>query len=384
VRRVLDGEDLQAAVIQEVHEQLGHKGIQTTFGALSQRYWWEGMYRQVAKQLGPCDVCQRMRGTRQEAELSSTYSRVLWSWWTLDITHMPKVKNRKYLLVAREYLSGWPEARALTTATSEAVARFVFEEICCRWGVPEKLSVDGGTENKSVVEALASQFGIHRVQASAYNSRAQGLIERGHQGFIHGLAKLPGNWVDNLSAVTWAERVSLRRPLGYSPAQLVLGQNPVLPIELAVPTWQSLPWAEVRTQAELIAVRAAQLQFRKEHLEEAVHRTRRLRSEAIELRNDKKTPPTPLREGDLVLIWDAIKSIDKSSTRKLSDRWLGPYRVQRAWQEKGYYQLEDLNRVAFASTIRADRLKRFKLLLVSTKDNILRGRLKLYLETKRI
>ncbi|EUC27204.1 hypothetical protein COCCADRAFT_68148, partial [Bipolaris zeicola 26-R-13] len=64
---------------------------------------------------------------------------------------------------------------------------------------------------------------------------------------------LPGSWISNLAAVTWAERVSLRRPLGYSPAQLVLGQNPVLPIELVAPTWQSLPWSEVRSQADLIA-----------------------------------------------------------------------------------------------------------------------------------
>ncbi|PWO23152.1 Rho guanyl nucleotide exchange factor, partial [Pyrenophora tritici-repentis] len=90
VRRVVDGEDLQAALIQEIHERLGHKGIQTTFGAVCQRYWWDGMYRQVAKQLGPCKVCQTMRGTRKEAELNSTYSRAMWSWWTVDITHMPR------------------------------------------------------------------------------------------------------------------------------------------------------------------------------------------------------------------------------------------------------------------------------------------------------
>ncbi|KAG9382496.1 rve domain containing protein [Pyrenophora tritici-repentis] len=384
VRRVVDGEDLQAALIQEIHERLGHKGIQTTFGAVCQRYWWDGMYRQVAKQLGPCKVCQTMRGTRKEAELNSTYSRAMWSWWTVDITHMPRVRGRTYLLVAREYLSGWPETRALSTASSDSVAKFIFEEICCRWGVPERISVDGGTENKSVVQSLATLFGIHRVQASAYNSRAQGLIERGHQGFIHGLAKMPGLWIDNLSAITWAERVSLRRPLGFSPAQLVLGQNPVLPIELVVPTWQSLPWSEVRSHADLLAVRATQLQFRRENLEEAVQRTRRLRREAVESRNAKKDVPKPFQVGDLVLVWDAIKSIDKSSDRKLDDRWRGPYRVREAQADKGYYRLEDLNEVAFPNTTRADRLKKFEELPEELEDSLLRGRLRLYPETERL
>ncbi|KAG9388497.1 rve domain containing protein [Pyrenophora tritici-repentis] len=334
VRRVVDGEDLQAALIQEIHERLGHKGIQTTFEL------------QVAKQLGPCKVCQTMRGTRKEAELNSTYSRAMWSWWTVDITHMPRVRGRTYLLVAREYLSGWPETRALSTASSDSVAKFIFEEICCRWGVPERISVDGGTENKSVVQSLATLFGIHRVQASAYNSRAQGLIERGHQGFIHGLAKMPGLWIDNLSAITWAERVSLRRPLGFSPAQL--------------------------------------LQFRRENLEEAVQRTRRLRREAVESRNAKKDVPKPFQVGDLVLVWDAIKSIDKSSDRKLDDRWRGPYRVREAQADKGYYRLEDLNEVAFPNTTRADRLKKFEELPEELEDSLLRGRLRLYPETERL
>jgi hypothetical protein len=108
--------------------------------------------------------------------------------------------------------------------------------------------VDGGPENKSVVNSLAILFGIHRVQASAYNSHAQGLIERGHQGFINGLSMMSGLWTLKLHSILWAERVSLRRPLGFSPAQIVLGQNPVLPIERLVPTWQSLPWIEVHSQ----------------------------------------------------------------------------------------------------------------------------------------
>lgn len=377
-RRVIDDPDIQAALIQELHEQLGHKGIQTTFGAISERYWWEGMYRQVAKQLGPCATCQHMQGSRKETEMSTTFSRALWSWWTVDVTYMPKDHGRSYLIVAREYLSGWAEARAVRSATSEVVARFIFEEICCRWGVPLKLSVDGGPENKSVVAALAELFGIHRVQASAYNSRGQGLIERGHQGFIHGLAKMAGSWVENLPAILWAERVTLRRPIGYSPAQLILGQNPVLPIELVVPTWQSLPWAEVRSHADLLAVRATQLQFRKENLEEAVHRTRRLRRAAVETRNEAKEPVEDLSVGELVLIWDAMKAIDKSSDRKLGQRWVGPYRVGMANALKGYYRLEDLNGVPFASTVRADRLKKFKVLPGSTSDEILRGRMKLY------
>jgi len=210
------------------------------------------------------------------------------------------------------------------------------------------------------------------------------MVERGHQGFLAGLAKMVGPWVQNLPAVIWAERVSLRRPLGYSPAQLVLGQNPLLPIELAVPSWQSLPWDEVQTQGDLLAVRGTQLQVRKERVEEAVHRTRRLRREAVESRNDARGPAEDIGVGDMVLVWDSIKAIDKSSEKKLQDRWVGPWKVVKAVGEKGYYQLADLNGVEFASTVRADRIKRFKQLAPEVEDTILRGRLRIYPKPNRL
>ena len=42
----------------------------------------------------------------------------------LDIVYMPPCKGRNYLVVAREDLSGWVEARALTNANLAAVAKF--------------------------------------------------------------------------------------------------------------------------------------------------------------------------------------------------------------------------------------------------------------------
>jgi hypothetical protein len=156
----------------------------------------------------------------------------------------------------------------------------------------------------------------------------------------------------------------------------------MLPIELVVPTWQSLPWSAVQNHSNLLAVRATQLQFRKDNLEEAVNCTQRLRREAVEGRNEKREMATVLKEGDLVLIWDAVKAIDKSRDRKLEDRWLGLYRVHTAWPDQGYYRLEDLNGIEFPSTTRVDRLKKFEEMPTTLEDEILKGRLRIDPETE--
>ncbi|KAF7569161.1 hypothetical protein PtrM4_115760 [Pyrenophora tritici-repentis] len=116
-----------------------------------------------------------------------------------------------------------------------------------------------------------------------------------------------------------------------------------------------------------------------ENLEEAVYRTRRLRREVVEARNEAKEADKAFVVGDLVLIWDAQKAVDMSSDMKWKQRWVGPYKVREANAEKGYYRLKDLHGAPFASTVMVDRLKRFKILASTVAHEILRGRLKLYL-----
>ena len=56
----------------------------------------------------------------------------------------------------------------------------------------------------------------------------------------------------------------------------------MLPIEMELPTWRVLPWDQVRTTDELLALRARQLQRRGEDLEEAALHIRRSREHANE------------------------------------------------------------------------------------------------------
>jgi len=66
-----------------------------------------------------------------------------------------------------------------------------------------------------------------------------------------------------------------------------------------------------------------------------------------------------IKEGDLVLQHDSIAEIDMSRSRKLSYKWLGPYRVQKAVPNKGTYFLEEFDGTELASAYSSNRLKKF-------------------------
>ncbi|KAK1920505.1 hypothetical protein P3342_002805 [Pyrenophora teres f. teres] len=179
------------------------------------------------------------------------------------------------------------------------------------------MSADGGPENKGLVENLQQQWGINRVISSAYHPQGQGLIERGHAPIVAALKKLRGNWVDNLANVLWADRTTVKRSTQETPAYLVSGREHILPVELSIPTWQTLPWSEVKDTPTLLAMRAQQFQRRDKRFQEAINRTVRLRQENKDYFDDAKVlRKEPLAVGDLVLLRDSFHKTDRSTLTK--------------------------------------------------------------------
>ena len=53
-------------------------------------------------------------------------------------------RGKSYILPAVDYLFRWAEARAVKQITAKDVAKFVDEDICCKFGVPLELLSDQG------------------------------------------------------------------------------------------------------------------------------------------------------------------------------------------------------------------------------------------------
>jgi hypothetical protein len=91
---------------------------------------------------------------------------------------LPERKGYDCLVVARDDFSGWVEAKPLKTPTSKKVAKSIHQEIICRHGVFGRMKVDGGVEFKGAVIQELRKLEIRRVMVSAYNAKANGMVER--------------------------------------------------------------------------------------------------------------------------------------------------------------------------------------------------------------
>ena len=365
-RRVIGLPDQRRQVIQQLHDECGHRGRNMTYEFIKRRYQWKGMWDDVDQYCKSCEVCQKRSRLRYEEPLHPTFSTYVWRKVGVDVVFMPVTTDGYgFIVFARDDLSGWVEARALKFNNSRNVARFLYEDVICRHGLPEMFVMDWGTENLNVTEALLRRYKIRQIHASPYHPQTNGLVERGHDPVVNALSKYcqanVDEWPKYLPLVLWADRVSVRRSTGYAAFELVYGRDCLLPVEFSVESWCVVDWEEeVRTREDLLMARMRQLDERTlSELRAAENlRDNRLANKAY-FDQTKNLRSEQLRIGDLVLVHDTRHAKDRSRSRKLEFSWFGPYRIREVVPNSSHYYLDELDGTQLMRSFAGNRLKRF-------------------------
>jgi hypothetical protein len=227
------------------------------------------MYRDIAEFTGSCEKCQVYSGVRHRDELHPTFSLAISFNWMVDIVAMPTgIKQKKYLVLAREDLTNQVEGRALRRKKCSAICRFLLEEVFCRYGCVGQVIADRGELDSDNAREFFAKHGVRLTLTTAYNPEANGKIERGHSPIVKALVKACDgkvkDWPRKLPYAMWADRTMHSFVTGYVPAELMTRQTPVMPTETAIATWAVLPWREEMNREELLAIRIRQLEGRSE------------------------------------------------------------------------------------------------------------------------
>jgi len=93
---------------------------------------------------------------------------------------MPPSQGHKYIVQARDLLTGWPEWKTLTRETGRTIGQFIFDEILCCWGGLKEIIIDNGTPFVTALDWIAERYHIHHIRISAYNSQSNGVVETTH------------------------------------------------------------------------------------------------------------------------------------------------------------------------------------------------------------
>src|SRR6266498_1093517 len=160
---------------------------------LKERYYWPKMKDDIKSYIQTCDQYQRRGKTTDENKLHSIKIKELFYQWGIDIVGPLTETSRgnKYIVVAIDYFTKYPEARALANANARNIANFLYEDIICRHGCLRKIISDRGTYfNNQVIENLLKRFKIRHNLLTSYHPKTNGLVERFNKILCESLAKL--------------------------------------------------------------------------------------------------------------------------------------------------------------------------------------------------
>lgn len=313
---------------------------------------------------GTCQECQERSTEKVRIPPMVMTPGGLFQRCHIDTMFLPESLGWRYVVHACCSLTGYPEYRKLRHENAETLARFIFEEIFCRWGVVVELVTDNGTAFVAAAEILRQKYSFTWIRISGYNSQGNGPIERRHYNVREALFKsvdgVPERWPLGLASVFWAERVTISKATGRSPYYLAHGTHPLLPFDIHESTWMHPPIDHAMSTEELLALRARQLQRRPEDLEmyrDKVIKARQASVDQFVKRNAHSIKAQTFVPGNLVMVRNP--KVDGGLRDKVNERYIGPMVVVRQTLG-GSYIVKQMDDVVWKEKIAAKRLVAYR------------------------
>ena len=192
--RVIQREQVETLLFNLHKDMTGaHLGVKAVYNKLHKRYFWPNMYDDVKEYIKNCDACQKRRSVNRKEMLIPIKVKAPFHRVGIDIKGPLPITsdNNRYIIVAMDYFTKWPEAKAIADIKAETIAKFIYEEIICRHGTPEELLSNRGLSfMNQVVDQLCAKFQVKHRLTSPYRPQTNGMIERFNRTLGECIAKL--------------------------------------------------------------------------------------------------------------------------------------------------------------------------------------------------
>jgi transposase InsO family protein len=350
--------DLRQEIVDQIHRELMHLGIDKTLAKLKELYYFPKMREFVAKRVNRCISCLFYKTPRGKPP---GYLHPLEKGKTpFQVIHMdhlgpfPTTNNdKKYVAAIIGGFSKYVVLRAVASVGAEEAVDML-RDVISHYGRPNRLITDRGTAFvANLFEEFCTDHHIQHVRIATATPRANGQVERLNSMIISctaaGTSEIDAkDWDEKLCEVQWAINSAVHSVTKCTPFSLVhgyeregFGDNP-LPDEI-----RSIN-REIGTGVETSKIPLSVGSRLEQNREKMARQFNKGRREA-----------PVYKEGDLVLVRSEAPATGES--RKLVPKYRGPYEIVK-FIGNDRYVIQDIegeqqsNRL-YKGIIAIDRLK---------------------------
>jgi hypothetical protein len=330
------------------HELSAHFATQVTYEKIREKYYWKGMLKDIETYVKSCDQCQRRGKPQGKHELHPIKVKYPFYQIGIDIVGpLPRTeKGNKYIVVAMDYFTKWPEAKPIKEATAKEVSTFIFEDIICRHGCPQRILTDRGSHfNNQLVKILTEKFNIKHGFSTPYHPKTNGLVERFNKTLCEALAKLTNKnkeWDDKISPVLFAYRSKKQSSTQIEPFYLTYGRKVTLTNE---------DNEKETSITEHINHIIEELPKERDQAKLRIENSQKHQKEYHDKKGKRKQE---FKIGDKVLYYNAAK--EKQWSGKLDEKWKGPYYIHTVLIN-GSYKIKEINGKVLKTPVNGEWLK---------------------------
>eukprot|EP00117_Sycon_ciliatum_P048857 scpid46649/ scgid34721/ Gag-Pol polyprotein; Matrix protein p10; p20; Capsid protein p25; Nucleocapsid protein p14; Protease p15; Reverse transcriptase/ribonuclease H p90; Integrase p46 len=227
---VLPGE-MEDGVIRAAHAGSGHASWQTVYEILRQKCYFPHMAEKCQQYVSQCQQCRAANSSGSQS-VSPTRHEIPgrpWSTVVMDTLELGLCRSGRFacVLVVVDVLTRWAEIVPLRRHDGPSVAE-AFTELCHRWGPPDTVRIDNGSEfANAVVQSVFDAFGVTVKTGAVRHPQSQGTAERMNRTLLTMIRKLAedsSDWLQDLPVMLHFYRP--HRMTGVSPMLAMVGWEP--------------------------------------------------------------------------------------------------------------------------------------------------------------
>ena len=235
------------SILQMSHDHMlaGHLGVAKTIARVKRQYYWPSLIKDVTAYVTTCIVCARLKAvgsSKAPLHPMPPFQRV-WEQIAMDVVGpVPESRGgNTCILVLSDYASRFAITIPMENQKAHTVAKHLVESVITKYGAPEKVLTDQGTNFLSkLIKDICTLFKIKQIRTTSYHPQTDGLVERFNRTLCDMLAcyvnDQPELWDEYLPFVTLAHNTSIQMTMKESPFYLFFGGQPILPKDISIRT----------------------------------------------------------------------------------------------------------------------------------------------------
>jgi hypothetical protein len=230
----------ERTLVVQMHEDLGHSGEQRLLAEICRRYFWHCCTEDVKSVVRSCQQCQLVKSEgnirSRDERLKNIHVCDLFYRVAMDTAGpLPETKaGNKYILVAIDHYSKWCEAKAMADHGARTAARFLKDDLICRYGVLGFILTDNGGEWGAEFEIMCKDYAIQHQRTAPQWPQCNDMAKRMIKTIKHGITVLATNpanvdcWDEHLAKVLFGYKCGVQGSTKFSPFMVLTGRSPRL------------------------------------------------------------------------------------------------------------------------------------------------------------